>query len=78
MKFSIKDFFGKCEQIHRKLRVWSHLLKKPLMENFIFCAVFNTFITILEYDEYLGSNFLAQLSDASKMLARPVYFKKLY
>ena len=78
MKFSIKDFFGKCEQIHRKLRVWSHLLKKSLMENFIFCAVFNTFITILEYDEYLGSNFLAQLSDASKMLARPVYFKKLY
>ena len=31
MKFSIKDFFGKCDQIHR-----SHLLKKSLMENFIF------------------------------------------
>ena len=25
----------------RKLRIWSHLLKKSLMENFIFCAVFN-------------------------------------
>ena len=25
--------------IHRKLRIWSHLLKKPLMENFIFHAV---------------------------------------
>ena len=23
----------------RKLRNWSHLLKKSLMENFIFCAV---------------------------------------
>ena len=23
----------------RKLRIWSHLLKKSLMENFIFCAV---------------------------------------
>ena len=23
----------------RKLRIWSHLLKKPLLENFIFCAV---------------------------------------
>ena len=39
MKFSIKDFFSKCDQIHSFLRIWSHLLKKPLMENFIFCAV---------------------------------------
>ena len=39
MKFSIKDFFSKCEKIHRKLRIWSHSLKKSLMENFIFCAV---------------------------------------
>ena len=38
MKFSIRDFFSKCEQICRKLRIWSHLLKKSLMENFIFCA----------------------------------------
>ena len=41
MKFSIKDFFSKCDQIRWKLRVWSHLLKKSLMENFIFCAVIN-------------------------------------
>ena len=39
MKFSIKDFFGKCELIRRNLRIWSHLLKKFLMKNFIFCAV---------------------------------------
>ena len=39
MKFSIKDFFSKCDQIHRKLRIWSYLLKKFLIENFIFCAV---------------------------------------
>ena len=32
MKFSIKDFFSKCDQIRRKLR-------KTLIENFIFCAV---------------------------------------
>ena len=36
MKFSIKDFFSKCDQIHRNLRIWLHLLKKSLMENFIF------------------------------------------
>ena len=32
MKFSIKDFFNKYDQIRR----WSHLMKKSLMENFIF------------------------------------------
>ena len=30
MKFSIKDFFS----------IWSHMLMKFLMENFIFCEVF--------------------------------------
>ena len=39
MKFSIKDFFSKCDQIHRTLQIWSHLLKKSLMESFIFFAV---------------------------------------
>ena len=28
MKFSIKDFFSKCDQIRRKLQILSHLLKK--------------------------------------------------
>ena len=28
MKFSIKDFFSKCDKIRRKLLIWSHLLKK--------------------------------------------------
>ena len=37
MKFSIKDFWSKCDQIRRKLRIWSHLLKKSLI--FIFCTV---------------------------------------
>ena len=37
--FSIQDFFSKCDQIRRKLRISSHLLKKSLMENFIFSAV---------------------------------------
>ena len=36
LKFSIKDFFSKCDQIGRFLRIWPHLLKKSLMENFIF------------------------------------------
>ena len=39
MKFSIKDFFSKCDQLRKKLRTWSNLLKKSLMKNFIFYAV---------------------------------------
>ena len=39
VKFSIKDFFHKCDQIRIFLWIWSHLLKKSLMENFIFCVM---------------------------------------
>ena len=39
MKFSIKDFFSKYDQIRSFLRILSHLLKKSLIENFILCAV---------------------------------------
>ena len=49
MKFSIKDFFSKCDQILRKLRIWSHLLKKFLSENFTFSEVkcISTFYLVL-------------------------------
>ena len=46
MNFPIKDFFSKCDQIPRKLRIWSHLPKKSVMKNFIFCAVVISNITI--------------------------------
>ena len=39
MKLSIKDIFSKCDQIRSFLWIWSHLLKKSLIVNFIFCAV---------------------------------------
>ena len=35
-KFFIKNFFSKCDQIRKKMRIWSDLLKKSLMTNFIF------------------------------------------
>ena len=38
MKFSITDFFSKCDQIRSFLRIASHLLKKTLIVKFIFCA----------------------------------------
>ena len=39
MKLSDKYFFIKCDQICRKLRIWSSLLKKSLIENFVFGAL---------------------------------------
>ena len=39
MKFSIKNFFSKRDQIRRKLSIWLNLLKKSLIENFTFYAV---------------------------------------
>ena len=39
IKFSIKAFFSKCNQIRSFPRIWPHLLKKSLMENIIFCTV---------------------------------------
>ena len=40
MKFPIKDFFSNCDQIRKQLQIWLHLLKKSVMEIFIFRVVF--------------------------------------
>ena len=46
--FDITDFFSKCDQIGSFLRIWSYLLKKYSMENFIFGAVNDlNFLTFL-------------------------------
>ena len=36
MKFYIKDFFRKCDQIRNFLRIWSHLPKKTLWKTSFF------------------------------------------
>ena len=60
MKFSIKDFFSKCDQIRSYLRIWSHLLKKSLMGNFIFCALFIACIELALPDFSNNNNFWGQ------------------
>ena len=49
MKFSIKNLLS-FDQIHRFLWIWSHLLEKSLMEDFIFCVVFENSTTLAFYD----------------------------
>ena len=47
MKFSIKEFFSTCDQIRRKLRIRSHLLKKFFMKNLTFCPVVEAIQTVI-------------------------------
>ena len=54
MRFSIQDFFSKCDQIRSFLRIWSYLLKKSLMENFIFCAANAEYLLFLLTGPVLG------------------------
>ena len=42
MKFSINDSVSKCDQINRKLLIWSHLQKKFLIEHFFLCSEINS------------------------------------
>ena len=46
MKFTIKDFFSKCDQIRSFVLIWSQLLKKSLMVNFIFWAVMDVYFFV--------------------------------
>ena len=58
MKFFIKDFFSKCDQIRNFLRIWSHLLRKSLMENFIFCGLKPHLASILDRNSAKGFYYL--------------------
>ena len=51
MKFSFKDFFSKCDQIRSFLRIWSHLPKKSLMENFSYFTVITIFDKLDSYNQ---------------------------
>ena len=61
MKISIKGSFSKCDQIRRKLRVWSHLLKKsPLIKSShleVFCEKGITKVFLVNFAKFLRTLF---------------------
>ena len=57
MNFSIKDFFSKCDQICSFMWIWSHLMMKSLMENFIFCALTKLRFSIIILENILRNTF---------------------
>ena len=76
------DFSSKYDQIRGKLWIWSHLLEKSIMENFIFCAVIETKGSISmkwfrNLDDLLQSNpfLVVVIGDFNPSL--PVHSRKL-
>ena len=68
MKFSIKDFFSKCDQIRISLRIWSHLLKKFSVKIFIFCAVcmyIHTYTHVMFCFHSLLSNYNLKITEVT-------------
>ena len=53
--------FSKCDHIRSFLRIWSHLLKKSLIESFIFCAVID-----LIARSYLDHSSINRMKSTSK------------
>ena len=84
MKFSIKDFFSKCNQVRSFLRIWSHLLLKSLIENFIFVqciANYNTATTDMDIDFNTMQPLILlkqRKSSSYKGSADQKYYLKLY
>ena len=74
MKFSIKNFFSKWDEIRKNLRIWSHLLKKSFMENFIFCAVLQSDIKKTEKVSGLRINQLSFTQNLSLKYAVSIYW----
>ena len=72
------DFYSKCDQIRKKLRILSHLLKKFVMENFIFCTVFwldmtsslqmRVFILSREVEYFFSVNQLCEKQQTTNLL----------
>ena len=67
IKSWIKGFFSKSDQIRSSLRIWSHSLKKSLMENFIF----------MQWELYLGTCQISMMEGFSTIFAKDFYHKYL-
>ena len=63
MKFFIKDF----------LRIWSYLLKKSLMENFIFCAMSDAELQIKHYEKYHNFTWYSGMETLRKDTVSPKF-----
>ena len=82
MTFSMRDFLSKCDQIRSFLLICSHLLKKSLMGNFIFCAVTpffkNTSVWLLLTGKHLCWSLFLILSILKNICERLLLWKYVH
>ena len=64
MEFPITDTFSKFDQICSFLWIWSHLLKKSVMGNFMFCAVLVLFLIPFFLELKMNVSFLTSSINA--------------
>ena len=62
MKFYIKDFFNKCDQIRSFRRIWSHLRKESLILNPFLCSD-DEFIGLKDMPCTNADSILAEIKD---------------
>ena len=69
MKFPIKDFSSKCDEIRSFLQIWSHLPGKSFMENIIFYTCYmcrlNSFSGTFSYFSIMAFFRLTKISHVS-------------
>ena len=69
MKFPIKDFSSKCDEIRSFLQIWSHLPEKSFMENIIFYTCYmcrlNSFSGTFSYFSIMAFFRLTKISHVS-------------
>ena len=93
MKFSIKDFFSKCDRIPSFLQIWSRLLKKFLMKTsfFVQCKWYEKLFHILirrsgglrVYSSLQDSRWLptlkySKISESSYIIACIIYIFRIH
>ena len=65
MKFPVKDRISNCEKIRSYLQIYSHLLQKSLMKNFIFGEKICSFIHFTFNKEILNGKLYFLCSDSA-------------
>ena len=76
--FFTKDVVSKCDQIRSFLQIWSYLLKKSLMENFIFCIVEAQILIAYFFTIWKNNSYIAKPKSQKGRADRKKRFKVIF
>ena len=78
MKFSIKVFFSKCDQICSFLWIWSHLMKKSLMKFSFFAQLGTQTLVTWTLDREMRTQALDHLDTRDTLFTWLHFFSPLF